>query len=121
MSEEKFAKKLSAIYKAILAERKDSEYVVNQPQMEKFIKLVEFFFELSEEMGGDEPKVSVVPRQTYGDVTTKFVVVAVSGKDCQRLAEVISYCSAFGIDPVDDGEILVSCTVPEVFVPVHLN
>lgn len=117
LSDKWFSRKLTAIYNAVLAERKDTEYVVNQPQMDKFIKLVEYFFELSDEMGGDEPKVSVVPPYSYGDVTTKFVVVAINGSDkVQKFAGVISYCSAFGID-VEGDEILISCTIPKVFVP----
>lgn len=103
------------MYELVLSMRKDEDYAVNQPQMEKLVALVDFFTEVAAQSTGFvEPEISS-PKELHGGVTATFIVFDVTGENVARFCDVLRHCSAVSIDATDDG-VCISCTVPNVFI-----
>lgn len=105
------------VYAAILAMRKDSDYVVDPKQMDKFLDLVSFFCHKADEEPGDFVDVkNCHPKEENGDVTATFQVFDIWGDEVSRFCEVLKECSVVAIDPGPGDKVCISCTVPGVFV-----
>lgn len=117
MSDEEFAAAVYEVYNQINLVKKSSDYVVNQPQMDKFNELIDFFVKKAAEFGDEIQEIRANPVEEVGDVTVQFLVFSVNGEEAvQEFCKVVSYCSAFGIESVHPEGICISCTVPNVFV-----
>ncbi len=118
MEDLEFVAQLGAAYERLLRLRSDAHYTVNKPQMEKLVKCIGFFDELAKETGGEVLEPALDPREESGDVIARFPIVDLHGDRVSRFAEIFGYCSAVGIDPTDDNRVEISCTIPDVFVPL---
>lgn len=117
MSNEEYVRRLGSLYAEVLSLRKDSDYAVNQPQMDKLVEVLEFFLDAARRLNGNVEPVRLVPRQEHGGVTATFVVFDIIGDDILKFCDVMRHTSAITIDGTEDG-ICISVTVPEVFVPL---
>lgn len=117
MTNEEYVKRLGELYHKIISLRRDDDYVINQPQMDKLIEVLNFFLDTAKECNGKVEPVKLVPRAEHGGVTATFVVFDIVGNAVQRFCDVMRYTSAITIDSTEDG-ICISVTVPEVFVPI---
>lgn len=115
---EEYLKKIGLYYKHIMSLRKDSNYVVNQPQMDKLVKVIDFFEDAAKSLEGKVNKVDLVPAQTSGDVTALFPVFYIHSDMVERFCDAMRGCSAISIDPTASEQVCFSCTVPRVFVPI---
>lgn len=116
IADEEYLRRVGLYYRHIMELRKDSNYVVNQPQMDKLIKVLDFFEDAAKSLGGEVEKVSIVPSQTSGDVTAYYPVFYIHSEMVERYCDAMRGCSAISIDPTDSGEVCFSCTVPKVFI-----
>lgn len=117
MTNEEYVKRLGQLYDKVLSLRDDDDFVINQPQMDKLIEVLNFFLDTAEKSNGKVEPVKLVPRAEHGGVTATFVVFDIYGEDIQKYCDVMRHTSAITIDGTEDG-ICISVTVPEVFVPV---
>lgn len=117
MTNEEYVQRLGRLYNKIINLRKDDDYVINQPQMDKLIEVLNFFLDTAKECNGEVEPVKLIPRTEHGGVTATFVVFDIVGEVVQRFCDVMRYTSAITIDSTEDG-ICISVTVPEVFVPI---
>ena len=117
MTDEEYVRRLGMMYDKILSLRKDSDYVVNQPQMDKLVELLDYFLTKSKALDGEVQKVNLKPAEIHGGVTAHFLVFDTHGEDVQKFCKVLSYCSAIGIDALESGDVCIDCTIPNVFVP----
>ena len=117
MSNEEYVARLGTLYYKILSLRDDKDYVVNQPQMDKLVEVLNFYLDESEKQGGKVDPTVLSPREQHGGVTATFVVFDIIGDTIQRFCDVMRHTSAITIDATTDGEVCISCTVPNVFVP----
>lgn len=117
MTDEEYVTRLGKIYQHILSLRKDSDYVINQPQMDKLIELLNYFLAKAKALDGEVQKVNLKPAEINGGITAHFLVFDTHGEDVQRFCKVLSYCSSIGIDALESGDVCIDCTVPQVFVP----
>lgn len=118
LSDEDFVAQIGAVYEQVHEARKNDEYVVNQPQMEKFDELLRFFVRKASEFGDKITKVNVDPINSSGCLTAHFIVLCVSGSEVAEFCKVMSYCSSFDIGSVRPDGITISCAVPDVYVRV---
>lgn len=118
MTDTEYVKRITQLYSTILSLRKDDNYAINQPQMDKLIEVLDFFMNIARKSNGKVEPVSLLPREEHGGVTATFIVFDIYGEDIQNYCKVMSYTSAITIDGTEDG-ICISVTVPEVFVPVE--
>ena len=116
LSNEEYVRRLAIMYNEVMKLRRDEDYVVNQPQMDKLIKLLEFFLDSAKELKGNVEPVELRPREEHGGVTATFLVFDVYGDKVQKFCDVLSACSAVSIDAKTTGEICISCTITDVFV-----
>ena len=105
------------LYERVMALRKNDDYVVNTPQMAKFLDLVTFFLNKQKE----DPDIHVEaaefqPKEQHGGVTATFIVADFTGDEVLKFTSVLSACSAITIDATTDFEVRISCTVPYVFI-----
>lgn len=117
MNNEEYVKRITQLYDKILSMRKDDDYVVNQPQMDKLIEVLNFFLDAARKSNGKVEPVKLTPKEEHGGVTATFIVFDIISEDIQRYCDVMRYTSAITIDGTEDG-ICISVTVPEVFVPI---
>lgn len=117
MTNAEYAKRLGSLYDKILQLREDDNYVINQPQMDKLIEVLDFFLDTAKKCSGEVEPVKLTPRTEHGGVTATFIVFDIVGDDIQRYCNVMRHTSAITIDGTEDG-ICISVTVPNVFVPV---
>lgn len=115
MSDAEIVARLSALYKIVMSFRKDDDYEVNQDQMDKLCRLYRFFLDAAGSLDGEAELTKLVPHEEHGGVTATFLVFDVAGDRVKEFCEVISGCSAFGIEATDDGRVAIDCTVPYVF------
>lgn len=117
MTDEEFVRRVAMIHEHLLKLRKDSDYVVNQPQMDRLVALLDYFIKKTQALCGKVDKVDLKPAELHGGVTANFLVFDSHGQDVQEFCRVLSYCSSVGIDSLSNGDICISCTIPNVFVP----
>ena len=118
MTDEEYVRRFGILYEQIMNFRKNEDYVVNQPQMDKLVEVLEFFIDSAKELGGKVEPVRLVPKEEHGGVTATFLVFDIYGEKVQRFCKVMSYCFGITIDSTFDG-VCISCTIPEVFVPIR--
>lgn len=118
LTNEEYVKRLGQLYEKVLSLRDDDNYVINQPQMDKLIEVLNFFLDAAQKCNGKVEPVRLTPRAEHGGVTATFLVFDIYGEDIQKYCKVMSYTSAITIDATEDG-ICMSVTVPEVFVPIE--
>lgn len=116
MTDEEYVARMTQLYGMVLKLRKDDSYAVNQPQMDKLVKVLNFFLDAARKNHGRVEPVKLTPKEEHGGVTATFIVFDIYGDDIGRFSEIVSYLSALTIDGTEDG-ICISVTVPEVFVP----
>lgn len=117
LTDEEYVRRLGMMYDKILSLRKDSDYVVNQPQMDKLVELLDYFLTKAKALDGEVQKVNLKPAEIHGGVTAHFLVFDTHGEDVQKFCKVLSYCSAIGIDALESGDVCIDCTIPDVFIP----
>lgn len=117
LTDEEYVRRIGHLYNHILSLRKDSDYVVNQPQMDKLVELLDYFLAKAKALEGEVPKVDLKPAEIHGGVTAVFLVFDTHGEDVQKFCKVLSYCSAIGIDSLESGDVCIDCTIPNVFIP----
>lgn len=118
LTNEEYVKRLGQLYEKVLSLRDDDNYVINQPQMDKLVEVLNFFLDAAQKCNGKVEPVKLTPRAEHGGVTATFLVFDIYGEDIQKYCKVMSYTSAITIDAADEG-ICMSVTVPEVFVPIE--
>lgn len=119
MTDEEYVRRFGILYEQILSLRKDSDYAINQPQMDKLAKVLELCMDAKVFYDADKPEIDLRPREEHGGVTVNFILMSLNGEaQVQRFCEVMTGCSAIGIDALTNGKVCLSCTVPNVFVPV---
>lgn len=116
MTNEEYVRRLGILYNKVLSLRKDSDYIINQPQMEKLVALIEFFMDMANELEGKVEPVQLQPKEEHGGVTATFLVFDLYGEKVLRFCNVMKECSAITIDTTIQGEVCISCTIPDVFV-----
>ena len=117
MTDEEYIRRIGQLYNHILSLRKDADYVVNQPQMDKLVELLDYFIAKANALDGEVQKVNLKPAEIHGGVTAHFLVFDTHGDDVQKFCKVLSYCSAIGIDALESGDVCIDCTIPNVFIP----
>lgn len=115
MTDTEYAKCLALLYQQVLNLREDKDYVINQPQGEKLIKVLDFFMDEVRDQDGMLEPVRLVPREEHSGVTATFLVFDLYGEKVQRFCDVMNACSAITVDSTEEG-VCISCTVPNVFV-----
>ncbi len=118
MTNEEYVRHIGEIYNHVMSLRKDEDYVINQPQMDKLVDIVKFFMTMTEKLSGKLEPVKLTPREEHGDITATFLVFDLCGSDIERFCDVVRHASAITIDATADCRVCISITVPNVFVPV---
>ena len=113
-----FVTSIGVLYQDMISKRRDEDYKVNQPQMDKLMKIYDLFNELADGAHGEVDPMLLSPREECGGATAYFPLLLISGDEIKRFMEAISACSAFSMD-VGRGKVCISCTVPNVFVPIN--
>jgi len=117
LTNEEYVKRLGQLYEKVLSLREDDNYVINQPQMDKLVEVLNFFLDTAKKCNGKVEPVKLMPKAEHGGVTATFVVFDIYGDDIQKYCDVMRHTSAITIDGTEDG-ICISVTVPEVFVSI---
>ena len=114
--------------------KKDSEFKANPEQMEKFIKLLDFFTKEAREIEsvngiGRIDEVNLEPRNRDGILTVIMTILDVSGGKVEPLSELWSYCSKLHIEShreflakekIDDFiSVKITMRVPDVYIPIE--
>lgn len=111
-----FAKEFAQIYKEIMANRYNEDYVVNPKQMNKFLDLLSWFMHKAQEYGDRVSVPKLEPKDEHGSMTATFLMLDLRGKDeIFEFSSRIKECSILSFDLGTDG-IIIRCTVPNVFV-----
>lgn len=103
-----------------LAKENDSDYVVNEKQMEVFIRVNLYFQKLVNPDYGEWVHAEVSsPKEQNGRITVRMGLIDFTSEPdkikefCQIIGESIS----FGIDPNADGESFdISLVIPNIFI-----
>lgn len=111
-----------------LAEENDSDYEINYPQFEKFVKVVNYLQKKVHKEDGEWVHASIdSPKARTGRITARFVSIDIdptyeeikSGQEYKRsleFAEILSCSSHYDISPTSDGEYVdLSMIVPNVY------
>ena len=117
MTNEEYVKRITQLYNKVLSMKKDGDYAVNQPQMDKLVEVLNFFLDTAKKSNGNVEPVKLTPKEEHGGVTATFIVFDIYGDDIQKYCDVMRHTSAITIDGTEDG-ICISVTVPEVFVSI---
>lgn len=116
MTNEEYVRRLGILYQKVLDLRTDDDYVVNQPQMDRLMDVMNFFLDEAGEQDGEVQPVKLIPKREHGGVTATFIVFDIYGDKIQRFCDVMRFTSAISIHSIGEDGICISCTVPNVFV-----
>lgn len=106
------------LYEQMLSQRRNEDYEINPEQMDRFLDLLHFFKSRvdPEYDDGIEP-FHLEAKAEHGGFSADFCVFDLHGEEIQEFARLISCCSAISIDAMNDSQICISMTVPNIFVP----
>lgn len=116
MTDEEYVRQLSALIQKDLDLRSDDDYVINPPQMDKFLDALSFLKELVAVSDGELNSVKLVPKEVHGWLSANMTILDLFGDNIVRFSDVVRNCSAFGVDALNDGRVCVDFTIPNVFV-----
>lgn len=126
MGEEKFdldreiMKFAMSMYKEALSEESDSDYEMNPPQMEVFIKTVKYFKDLIEPKYGESVQYEVrSPKEQNGYISVKMQLIDfTSEKDrIEEFCKIVSESISFGVCPTNKGDyIKVELVIPDLYI-----
>lgn len=107
---------LYELYKKEVAQRKESDYAVNDVQMKKLLSAYQFFSEICEKRGGEIEELEIKPTEVNGGITAYFTVFYIDKvEDFSRLSKIVNDMGAISIDSLVDGRVCISFTIPGVF------
>lgn len=110
------------LYQKMLNERRNEDYEVNPEQMDKFLEIYHFFgSKVDEEYDDGIEPIYIEPKEEHGGLNVGFCVFDVHGDEIGKLAKLISYCSAISIDVVDESQICISMTIPNIYKRKEAN
>jgi len=113
---EKFVRKIGHIYEKVMNLRDNDDFVVNQEQMDKFVEVLNFFYDTANNLNGELEPIRLEPKEENGGVTATFLLFDIYGENIQRFSKIIGYTSGITIESTVDG-VCISVTVPGVFIP----
>lgn len=117
MTNEEYARRLGELYGEVMSLRKDEDYTINQPQMDKLCKVLELCIDSTIFHDSEVESVNLIPREEHGGVTVTFVLMSLNGEEeVARFCDVMRGCSAISIDATVDAKACISCTIPDVFI-----
>lgn len=119
MSQERtdFLSKIGYLYESIMNLRDNDDYIVNQPQMDKFIEILKFFQDVSTGDNGKIEPLDIIPKEESGSITATFLLFNLFGDEVVRFSDIIKHASSIAIEATIDHEVCISVTVPNVFIP----
>ncbi len=104
------------MYEAEMNRRRNEDYEINPEQMDKFLELLYFFRKKvdPEFDEGIEP-FNIEAKEEHGGFSARFCVFDLHGEEIGEFARLIGCCTAVSIDVVNNSQICISVTVPEIF------
>lgn len=91
------------------------ERAINQIQYE----VLESVYESVTDLIGGEARINLRPIFTSGGVSVVTEAVNLSSDEVSRLRTVLSECSTLSIETLDNGNLEIGVTVPNVFCPAE--
>lgn len=111
-----------------LAEEDNSDYEINYPQFEKFVKVVNYLQKMVHKEDGEWVHSKVdAPKMRRGTITAKFVTMDIKptyaeikeGREYDKskeFAEIFACASCYSIFPTDNGEyVQLEMVIPDVY------
>ena len=110
---------LGKLYEKEMASRSNEDYEPNEKQLEKFIKTMKFFQKCIAESKDAHLEHQLIPKETVGGLTCECYLIYLCREDIKEFAEILSWCSAITIEALEDGKVVISLTIPDVFTKKH--
>ena len=98
-----------------MASRKDEDFEVNDPQMDKFAAVYRFFAKTAKDNHCIIEPIKYSPKEEVGRISVHFNLLYLTPREIKEFAQIISYTSAIEIFAQVDGSVCVSVNVPNVF------
>lgn len=105
-----------AIRKAI-KDVKMEDRTVNQAQY----KVLQRVYESISHLIDGEVRINIYPSFTSGGITIVAKSISLSDDKLSTLRENLSECTAVSVEPLVNGNIELSVTIPDVFYPIDHN
>ena len=115
MSNEEFVRLFGSLWHEATERYSNDDFIINLPQMHKLAAVYKFFSAYVLKHGGKIKPLNLEPRELHGWFEAEFVIFDPIGDEIMEFGKLLSYASAFGIDPTEDG-VIVYFTIPHVFV-----
>lgn len=113
-----FTRRLGELVDRVRKMRGNQCYDVNEEQMEKVRKILEFYQDADVFYHAEVPEIDLEPEFGIGGLIMRFKLMSANGaEEVQRFCDAMSACSAIAIETTTDGKAILDCTVPNVFVP----
>ena len=116
MNDYEFAEWFQDSLEEYLQGTSDEDYRLNPPQALAFTTLVCRLKALAQETDGTVEPIQLVPRLGCGYVTAFLPLLDLYGDSLQCFCRVLRYASAVTVDALENGNVCVSLTVPDVFI-----
>ena len=117
MTDEEFCALFGKSYFDYIEGLRDDDFEINQPQWLKMLRVLNYFYHLAKASNGTIEPCEVMPRGKHGGVTAYFTVVDIKSNDIPKFCEALMNTSAITIDATLDGQVCISVSVPNVFIP----
>ena len=114
---DKFAKQFLTLAEKIIADEKDEDYVVNQPQADLLVEVNLYFMRIIDESVGESVTAHIgSPKERHGYVTAIMGLLDLDKKEFDEFSQIISKCSGVTFTARTDGMFYVETLVPNVFI-----
>ncbi|MCD7785379.1 MAG: hypothetical protein LUH18_07380 [Oscillospiraceae bacterium] len=91
-------------------------YVVNQLQMERFKRILDFFVDITAEGVNRIESVELLPYKRDGVITASLTAFDVRQEEIERLCEISTGIASIAIEVTEDCAVQITATVADVFV-----
>lgn len=92
------------------------EYVVNQLQMERFKRILDFFVDITAEGVNKIESIELLPYKRDGVITASLTALDVRQDEIERLCEISTSIASIAIEVTEDCAVQITATVADVFV-----
>lgn len=102
-------------YEEDLEKRDNDDYALIPDQFKKLRDAYLFFSKIASRYNGEVEKLKLVPKEVSSGVTARYDGFYVFGNDMEELGEHIKNMASISIEPLLNGKIEISFTIPNVF------
>lgn len=114
MTNDDIIKELAKKYEAVINQRNDADYQINQKNWIKLITVLDYLNTEAERIGGRLEPVQLIPKERHGYIESVFDVFDVSGDSLKAFIHTLNLVDVFSVEPLVNGQVRIGMNINDI-------